>query len=84
MARSLVYRRRGGVGARSPRQPASLVDGEDGATEAAARGFDRCVQVAGGLGSCAAGNSNGSTAKPRPMRIYEGSTEVIFDFPPAS
>ncbi|MDX5452412.1 MAG: acyl-CoA dehydrogenase family protein, partial [Rhodococcus sp. (in: high G+C Gram-positive bacteria)] len=50
-----------------------------GATEAAARVVDRSVQIMGRFGLVRGGKLERLYREARPMRIYEGSTEVIFD-----
>lgn len=50
-----------------------------GATEMAARVIDRSVQVMGRFGLVRGGKMERLYREARPMRIYEGSTEVIFD-----
>ena len=50
-----------------------------GATEAAGRVVDRCVQVMGRFGLVRGGKMERFYREARPMRVYEGSTEVILD-----
>jgi acyl-CoA dehydrogenase len=50
-----------------------------GATEMAARVTDRCVQVMGRFGLVRGSKIERLYREARPMRIYEGSTEVILD-----
>lgn len=50
-----------------------------GATEMAARVTDRCVQVMGRFGLVRGSKIERLYREARPMRIYEGSTEVIYD-----
>ena len=50
-----------------------------GATEAAGRVVDRCVQVMGRFGLVRGSKIERLYREARPMRIYEGSTEVILD-----
>lgn len=49
------------------------------ATEACGRVVDRCVQVMGRFGLVRGGTMERIYREARPMRIYEGSTEVILD-----
>jgi acyl-CoA dehydrogenase len=49
------------------------------ATEAAGRVVDRCVQVMGRFGLVRGSRIERFYREARPMRIYEGSTEVILD-----
>ena len=50
-----------------------------GATEAAGRVVDRAVQVMGRFGLVRGSKIERLYREARPMRIYEGSTEVIYD-----
>jgi len=50
-----------------------------GATEAAGRVVDRAVQVMGRFGLIRGSKIERLYREARPMRIYEGATEVIFD-----
>jgi acyl-CoA dehydrogenase len=50
-----------------------------GATEAAGRVVDRAVQVMGRFGLVRGSKIERLYREARPMRIYEGSTEVILD-----
>ncbi len=50
-----------------------------GATEMAGRTVDRCVQVMGRFGLLRGSKIERLYREARPMRIYEGSTEVILD-----
>jgi acyl-CoA dehydrogenase len=49
------------------------------ATEAAGRVTDRCVQSMGRFGLVRGSKIERLYRDARPMRIYEGSTEVIYD-----
>jgi acyl-CoA dehydrogenase len=79
MARSLTYR----AGAASARDPLANLDlssmAKVGATEAAGRVTDRCVQVMGRFGLVRGSKIERLYREARPMRIYEGATEVIYD-----
>jgi acyl-CoA dehydrogenase len=50
-----------------------------GATEAAGRVVDRAVQVMGRFGLVRGSKIERLYREARPMRIYEGATEVILD-----
>jgi len=50
-----------------------------GATEMAGRVADKCVQVMGRFGLVRGSKIERLYRDARPMRIYEGSTEVILD-----
>jgi acyl-CoA dehydrogenase len=79
MARALTYRA-AAAAARDPRAALSLSSmAKVGATEAAGRVLDRCVQVMGRFGLVRGSAIERLYREARPMRIYEGSTEVIFD-----
>jgi alkylation response protein AidB-like acyl-CoA dehydrogenase len=79
MARALTYR----AAAAASRDPlanlhlASLA--KVGATEAAGRVVDRSVQVMGRFGLVRGSKIERLYRESRPMRIYEGATEVILD-----
>lgn len=79
MARSLTYRA-AAASARDARGNLHLSSmAKVGATEMAARVIDRSVQVMGRFGLVRGGKMERLYREARPMRIYEGSTEVIFD-----
>jgi acyl-CoA dehydrogenase len=79
MARSLTYRA-AAAAARDPLAGLSLSSmAKVGATEAAGRVLDRCVQVMGRFGLVRGSTIERLYREARPMRIYEGSTEVILD-----
>lgn len=79
MARSLTYRA-AAASARDARANLHLSSmAKVGATEAAARVVDRSVQIMGRFGLVRGGKLERLYREARPMRIYEGSTEVIFD-----
>ncbi len=79
MARALTYRA-AAAATRDPRAALSLSSmAKVGATEAAGRVLDRCVQVMGRFGLVRGSAIERLYREARPMRIYEGSTEVIFD-----
>jgi acyl-CoA dehydrogenase len=77
MARSLTYR----AAAAAARDPLAALDlssiAKVGATEAAARVVDRCTQVMGRFGLVRGSKIERLYREARPMRVYEGSTEVI-------
>ena len=79
MARSLTYR----AAAAAARDPLAALDlssmAKVGATEAAGRVVDRAVQVMGRFGLVRGSVIERLYRDARPMRIYEGSTEVILD-----
>jgi acyl-CoA dehydrogenase len=79
MARALVYRAAAAAtrDARGALYLSSLA--KVGATEAAARVVDRCVQVMGRFGLVRGSKIERLYREARPMRIYEGATEVIYD-----
>jgi acyl-CoA dehydrogenase len=79
MARSLTYRA-AAAAARDPMAALALSSmAKVGATEAAGRVLDRCVQVMGRFGLVRGSTIERLYREVRPMRIYEGSTEVILD-----
>ncbi|MFF5232398.1 acyl-CoA dehydrogenase family protein [Dactylosporangium sp. NPDC000521] len=79
MARSLAYR----AAAAASRDPLAALNlssmAKVGATEAAGRVVDRAVQVMGRFGLVRGSLIERLYRGARPMRIYEGSTEVILD-----
>ena len=79
MARSLAYR----AAAAASRDPLAALNlssmAKVGATEAAGRVVDRAVQVMGRFGLVRGGLIERLYRGARPMRVYEGSTEVILD-----
>jgi acyl-CoA dehydrogenase len=79
MARSLAYR----AAAAAARDPFSNLNlssmAKVGATEVCGRVVDRAVQVMGRFGLVRGGAMERLYREARPMRIYEGSTEVILD-----
>lgn len=79
MSRAMAYR----AAAAAARDPLSALHlssiAKVGATEAAARVVDRCVQVMGRFGLVRGSTIERLYREARPMRIYEGSTEVILD-----
>jgi acyl-CoA dehydrogenase len=79
MARAMTYR----ASAAAARDPLSALHlssmAKVGATEAAGRVVDRCVQVMGRFGLVRGSKIERLYREARPMRIYEGSTEVILD-----
>lgn len=78
-ARSLVYRA-AAAAARDPLGGLHLSSmAKVAATEAAARVVDRSVQTMGRFGIVQGGTMERLYREARPMRIYEGSTEVILD-----
>ncbi|MEU8802958.1 acyl-CoA dehydrogenase family protein [Spirillospora sp. NPDC048819] len=79
MARSLTYRA-AAAAARDPLANLWLSSmAKAGATEMAGRVVDRAVQVAGRFGVTRGTALERFYREARPMRIYEGSTEVIYD-----
>jgi acyl-CoA dehydrogenase len=79
MARSLTYRA-AAAAARDPLAGLSLSSmAKVGATEVAGRVVDRAVQVMGRFGLVRGSVIERLYREARPMRIYEGSTEVILD-----
>lgn len=79
MARALTYRA-AAAATRDPRGALHLSSlAKVGATEAAARVVDRCVQVMGRFGLVRGSKIERLYREARPMRIYEGATEVIYD-----
>lgn len=78
-ARAMTYR----AAAASARDPLSALDlssiAKVAATEMAARVTDRSLQVMGRFGLVRGGKMERLYREARPMRIYEGSTEVILD-----
>lgn len=79
MARSLTYRA-AAAAARDPMGALYLSSmAKVAATEAAGRVLDRCVQVMGRFGLVRGSTIERLYREARPMRIYEGSTEVILD-----
>jgi acyl-CoA dehydrogenase len=79
MARSLAYRA-AAAAARDPYANLNLSSmAKVGATETAGRVVDRAVQVMGRFGLVRGSAIERLYREARPMRIYEGSTEVILD-----
>ena len=79
MARSLAYRA-AAAAARDPEANLHLSSmAKVGATEVAGRVVDRAVQVMGRFGLVRGSTIERLYREARPMRIYEGSTEVILD-----
>ncbi|GGM20849.1 acyl-CoA dehydrogenase family protein [Dactylosporangium sucinum] len=79
MARALTYRA-AAAAARDPRASLHLSSmAKVGATETAGRVVDRCVQVMGRFGLVRGSVIERLYREARPMRIYEGSTEVLLD-----
>jgi acyl-CoA dehydrogenase len=79
MARSLTYRA-AAAAARDPLANLHLSSmAKVGATEVAGRVVDRAVQVMGRFGLVRGSKIERLYREARPMRIYEGSTEVILD-----
>ena len=79
MARSLTYRA-AAAAARDPRANLNLASmAKVGATEVAGRVVDRAVQVMGRFGLVRGSRIERLYREARPMRIYEGATEVILD-----
>lgn len=79
MARALTYRAAAAAtrDARAALHLSSLA--KVGATEAAARIVDRAVQVMGRFGLVRGSRIERLYREARPMRIYEGATEAIYD-----
>ncbi len=78
-ARTLTYRA-AAAAARDPLANLHLSSmAKVAATEAAGRVVDRAVQLAGRFGLARGSVLERLYREARPMRIYEGSTEVIFD-----
>jgi acyl-CoA dehydrogenase len=79
LARAMAYR----AAAAAARDPLSALHlssiAKVGATEAVGRVVDRCVQVMGRFGLVRGSTIERFYREARPMRIYEGSTEVILD-----
>ncbi|MFC5731184.1 MULTISPECIES: acyl-CoA dehydrogenase family protein [Nocardioides] len=79
MARAMSYRA-AAAAARDPFTALHLSSiAKVGATEIAGRTVDRCVQVMGRFGLLQGSKIERLYREARPMRIYEGSTEVILD-----
>ncbi len=79
MARALTYRA-AAAATRDPRAALHLSSlAKVGATEAAGRVVDRAVQVMGRFGLVRGSLIERLYRAARPMRVYEGATEVIFD-----
>jgi acyl-CoA dehydrogenase len=79
LARAMTYKA-AAAAARDPLAALHLSSiAKVGATEAAGRVTDRCVQVMGRFGLVQGGKIERLYREARPMRIYEGSTEVILD-----
>ncbi len=79
MARSLAYRA-AAAAARDPLASLHLSSmAKVGATEVAGRVVDRAVQAMGRFGLVRGSVIERLYREARPMRIYEGSTEVILD-----
>lgn len=79
MARAMTYRA-AAAAARDPKSALHLSSiAKVGATEAAGRVVDRCVQVMGRFGLVRGSTIERLYREARPMRVYEGSTEVILD-----
>lgn len=79
MARSLAYRA-AAAAARDPQASLHLASmAKVGATEVSGRVVDRAVQVMGRFGLVRGSTIERLYREARPMRIYEGSTEVILD-----
>jgi len=79
MARAMSYRA-AAAAARDPLTALHLSSiAKVGATEIAGRTVDRCVQVMGRFGLVRGSKIERLYREARPMRIYEGSTEVILD-----
>lgn len=79
MARALTYQA-AAAAARDPLANLHLSSlAKVGATEAAGRVTDRAVQVMGRFGIVRGSKIERLYREARPMRIYEGSTEVILD-----
>ncbi|MFW0783491.1 acyl-CoA dehydrogenase family protein [Gordonia sp. CPCC 206044] len=78
-SRSLTYRA-AAAAARDPRANLHLSSmAKISATEMCGRVVDRCVQIMGRFGITRDTDIERLYREARPMRIYEGSTEVIFD-----
>lgn len=79
MARALTYRA-AAASARDARANLYLSSlAKAGATEAAGRVVDRCVQIMGRYGITRGTKIERLYREARPLRIYEGATEVIYD-----
>ncbi|MBI1376600.1 MAG: acyl-CoA dehydrogenase [Frankiales bacterium] len=79
MARALTYRA-AAAASRDPRANLHLSSlAKVGATEMAGRVVDRAVQVMGRFGLVRGSKIERLYREARPMRIYEGATEVIYD-----
>lgn len=79
MARALTYRA-AAAATRDPRAALHLSSlAKVGATEVAGRVVDRAVQVMGRFGLIRGSKIERLYREARPMRIYEGATEVIYD-----
>ena len=79
LARAMAYRA-AAAAARDPLGALHLSSiAKVGATETAGRVVDRCVQVMGRFGLVRGTKIERLYREARPMRIYEGSTEVILD-----
>ncbi|QXV99919.1 MULTISPECIES: acyl-CoA dehydrogenase family protein [Rhodococcus] len=79
MSRTFAYRA-AAAAARDPKANLHLSSiAKAGATEAAGRVVDRSVQMMGRFGLVRGSKIERLYREARPMRIYEGSTEVIFD-----
>ena len=79
MARSLTYRA-AAAAARDPRAALNLSSmAKAGATEMLARVVDRSVQVMGRFGLIRGSEIERLYRAARPMRIYEGGTEALYD-----
>jgi acyl-CoA dehydrogenase len=79
MARSLTYRA-AAAAARDPQANLHLASmAKVGATEMSGRIVDRAVQIMGRFGLVQGSRIDRLYREARPMRIYEGSTEVILD-----
>jgi acyl-CoA dehydrogenase len=79
LARAMTYRA-AAAAARDPLAALHLSSiAKVGATEAAGRVVDRCVQVMGRFGIVQGSKIERLYREARPTRIYEGSTEVILD-----
>jgi acyl-CoA dehydrogenase len=79
MARAMTYRA-AAAAARDPLAALHLSSmAKVGASEMAGRVVDRCVQVMGRFGLVRGSKIERLYRDARPMRIYEGSTEVILD-----
>jgi acyl-CoA dehydrogenase len=79
MARAVTYH----AAASAARDPLAHLDlstlAKAGATEAAGRVVDRAVQVMGRFGLIRGSKIERLYRAARPMRIYEGATEVLYD-----